>query len=180
MFIQVYFHKTRRYLDRLLVQSISEILPGGKYPLDLNAYLKLDDVEVLHLIKKSDTTYCKQYCKRELMTCVRETSAHANKSERQLFKVICHAVQNNIPSDLAFVDEVDKAAHKLQPLLLAHEDDSGKEIKIIDKHSGVARNIMEDSLILEGIVKPISICRLYVNKSELDRAREIIKNTCDE
>ena len=180
MFIQVYFHKTRRYLDRLLVQSISEILPGGKYPLDLNAYLKLDDVEVLHLIKKSDTTYCKQYCKRELMTCVRETSAHANKSERQLFKVICHAVQNNIPSDLAFVDEVDKAAHKLQPLLLAHEDDSGKEIKIIDKHSGVARNIMEDSLILEGIVKPISICRLYVNKSELDRAREIIKNTCGE
>lgn len=30
MFIQVYFHKTRRYLDKVLVKSLKTVLPNGK------------------------------------------------------------------------------------------------------------------------------------------------------
>lgn len=32
MFIQVYFHKTRRYLDKVLVKGLKAVLPNGKYP----------------------------------------------------------------------------------------------------------------------------------------------------
>lgn len=180
MFIQVYFHKTRRYLDHLLAQSIAEVLPDGTYPLDVNDYLNYDDVEILHLIKKSNTEYCQQYRSRTIMSCVRETSAHADVNESKVFKMICKAVKKELPENAIYIDEVDKSAHKLQPLLLSSDDDSGKEIKIIDKHSGEARNVMEDSLILEGIVRPISIRRLYVKKNHLDQADKIIREICEE
>ena len=48
MFIQVYFHKTRRCLDRLLVEGIKEILPEGIFPEKIDDYLKWDDTYVLH------------------------------------------------------------------------------------------------------------------------------------
>lgn len=176
MFIQVYYHKTRRYFDHLLVESLKELLPNGTYPEELGEYLSYDDPEILHKIKHSDKNYCKQYNNREVMTCIRETSAHADKKEATLFTVICNTVQKKLPAGSVFVDSVDKAAHKLQPLLLAKEDDSGKEIKIIDKHTHEARSIMEDSLILEGIVKKISIRRLYVQKECIETATAIIED----
>lgn len=175
MFIQVYFHKTRRYFDHLLVECLKELLPDGKYPDSLPQYLQLDDTAILHSIKKSNAKFAFQYKSREVMTCIRETSAHADKAESQLFKVICTAVERALPEDAVFIDKVDKAAHKLQPLLLESDDDSGKGIKIIDKHTKETRNIMEDSLILEGIVKRISIRRLYVKKEFLDQANQVIE-----
>ena len=48
MFIQVYFHKTRRYLDRLLVEGLKEVLPDGRFPEELDDYLMWDDVRVIH------------------------------------------------------------------------------------------------------------------------------------
>ena len=174
MFIQVYFHKTRRYLDHLLVEALKEVLPEGRYPSTLEEYLALDDAEIYHKIRSARTTNASKYRQREIMTCVRETSAHADKNETNLFRMICSAVKRELPEDAVFVDDADKSAHKLQPIYWALNDDSGKEIKIIDKHTKDARNIMEDSLILGGIVKPISIHRLYVAKPYTGQAKEII------
>lgn len=175
MFIQVYFHKTRRYLDHLLVECLKEVLPDGKYPDDLRDYLNLDDVEILHRIKKADTPFATQYKNRELMTCIRETPAHARKADMELFEVACKAVGKVLPKDAVFVDKVDKHAHKLQPRVLASDDDSGRGIKIIDKHTKEARDIMEDSLILDGIVKSISIQRLYVKKAYVEQAKKAME-----
>ena len=52
MFIQVYFHKTRRYLDKLLVESILNVLPGSKYPENVHEYLRWDDLTVIDKIKE--------------------------------------------------------------------------------------------------------------------------------
>lgn len=176
MFIQVYFHKTRRYLDHLLVECLKEVLPDGKYPDDLQAYLSLDDVEILHRIKKAETPFATQYKNREIMTCIRETSAHANASDIKLFEAACKVVEKALPGRAVFIDKVDKHAHKLQPRVLASDDDSGRGIKIIDKHTKEARNIMEDSLILDGIVKSISIQRLYVKKAYIEQAKQAMKD----
>lgn len=40
MFLDVYFHKTRRIFDYHLVEFLSQILDAGAYPNDLNAYLE--------------------------------------------------------------------------------------------------------------------------------------------
>lgn len=175
MFIQVYFHKTRRYFDHLLVDCLKEILPGGKYPGDVHEYLKWDDVEVLHAMKNKKTQNTEQYLRRQTMTCIRETSAHSDRKEDENFKIICHSVRRELGDGAILIDEVDKVAHKLQPVLSERDDDSGREIKIINKHSENGINIMEESLILAGIVKPIKIQRLYVKKEWVEKSKGIIK-----
>jgi uncharacterized protein len=47
MFSQVYLHKTRRIYDIHLKDFMANILPGGKYPIELEEHLKWTDSEVL-------------------------------------------------------------------------------------------------------------------------------------
>ncbi len=180
MFIQVYFHRTRRYFDHLLGECLKEILPGGKYPEDVGEYLKWDDVEVLHAMKNKKSPCTDRYLRRQTMTCVRETSAHADRKEDKIFNIVCRAIKSGLGTGAVWTDKVDKAAHKLQPVLWEPNDDSGREIRVVDKHSGRSINIMEESLILESIAKPIRIDRLYVKKEDAPRAGAIIKSTCGE
>lgn len=180
MFIQVYYHKTRRYFDYLLVKCLKEILPDGKYPLNVDAYLAWDDVEVLHAMKNKASALTKQYFARTTMTCVRETPAHAQPADNKNLEIIYRALVNEVGEDNVMLNKVDKTAHKLLPAFLPTNDDSGKDIKIIDKYTGAAKNIMEDSLILAGIVDPIKIRRLYVNKDHAVRAKKLIRGLCGE
>jgi hypothetical protein len=81
--------------------------------------------------------------------------------------------------DRVLYDSVDKAAHKLSPVLLNADDDSGKGIMILDEKTGSITNLMEESIILDSIVRPISINRIYADRaikdSVLQRIEEIYK-----
>ena len=163
MFIQVYFHKTRRYLDKSLVACLKEILPNGKYPNDINEYLLWDDNRVLSAITFSDNEVVKDFKNRDIMTCVYESKAHAEKSDGVNAKMIYNILNMNFGEKILF-DRVDKAAHKLRPTLLTPYDDSGKGIMIIDDKTNEVNNIMEESIILGSIVSPININRIYAKK----------------
>lgn len=163
MFIQVYFHKTRRYLDKALVNGLKAILPDGRYPENVEEYLKWDDVRVLHLFSESEYPAVLAFKSRKIMTCVHESKAHAEKSEKKTARLIFSLLISEY-GDRVLFDSVDKAAHKLTPFLLEPHDDSGKGIMIIDEKTGDVKNIMEESIILESIVHPISISRIYVEK----------------
>ena len=163
MFIQVYFHKTRRYLDKVLVKSLKAILPNGKYPTEVHEYLKWNDSRILSLIADSEAPEVIAFKQREIMTCVFESKAHAGKGEKTNAKVIYKILQEAYGDQVAY-DSVDKAAHKLAPVLLAPQDDSGKGIMILDPQTRAVTNIMEESIILESIVRPINIHRIYAGK----------------
>ena len=173
MFIQVYFHKTRRYLDKLLVSSLKKILPDSKYPEDTNDFLKWDDNRVLSLMADSNHPTVKSFKERSIMTCVYESKAHADTSDSNNAKIIFNILETEF-KDSVLYDSVDKAAHKLAPTVLAYQDDSGKGIMIYDEKTGEVRNIMEESRILDSIVKPISIKRIYAEKLIVDDAKNKI------
>ena len=174
MFIQVYFHKTRRFLDKMLINSLKAILPGGKYPTDVKEYLKWDDVRVLVLIAESSSVDVKAFKNREIMTCVLESKAHSKKTDKLNAKLIFKELEKEY-SDRVVFDSVDKTAHKLNPYLISSDDDSGKGIMIVDEKSGDVKNIMEESMILNSIVDPIMINRIYVDKSIAANAIKKIK-----
>ena len=174
MFIQVYFHKTRRYLDKALVSSLKFILPEGKYPDNIDEYLKWDDNRVLNLISESKDTAPIAFKERTIMTCVYESKAHAEKSDVQNTKLIFMLLKETFGEKILY-DSVDKGAHKLTPTLLSPNDDSGKGIMIIDDKTNEVRNIMEESIILGSIVKPISIKRIYAEKEIAEAVLEKIK-----
>lgn len=171
MFIQVYFHKTRRYLDKALVNSLKAILPSGKYPDDINEYLRWDDNRVLSLISESSEPAPVAFKERTIWTCVYESKAHAETSDAQNIKLIYKVLKKSFGEEVMY-DSVDKGAHKLTPVLLSPNDDSGKGIKIIDNKTNEVKNIMEESIILGSIFKPISIKRIYAKK---EIAEEVIR-----
>lgn len=167
MFIQVYFHKTRRYLDKALVNCLKKILPDGKYPDEIREYLKWDDNRVLSLIASSDDSTVIAYNERKIMSCVYDSKAHSDKSDGAKIRVIFNVLKSEF-GDRVMLDGVDKAAHKLVPALLSHKDDSGKGIMIYNSKTGEVKNIMEESIILDSIVKQISIKRIYAEKEIAD------------
>lgn len=174
MFIQVYFHKTRRYLDKALVKSLRAVLPNGKYPNTIQDYLKWDDSRILNLIAESEDVDVIAFKHRKIMTCVLESKAHAEKAEKMNARMIFNILHQEYGDDIIY-DSVDKTAHKLTPALLAPQDDSGKGIMILDERNGKVKNIMEESIILESIVKPISINRIYADKNIADEVLKKIK-----
>ena len=114
----------------------------------LNRCLKWDDVQVLHLFSESKE---------------KARKSRKNKSEKKNARLIFSLLRSEYGDSVLF-DNVDKAAHKLTPFLLEPHDDSGKGIVIIDEKTGAIKNIMEESIILESIVHPISISRIYAEK----------------
>ena len=174
MFIQVYFHKTRRFLDKSLVCSLKEILPNGKYPVDTTEYLSWNDNRVLNLISSTQSTSVKKFKNREIMTCVYESKAHAEKADIINAKILFNLLKDEFGDKVLF-DSVDKAAHKLTPALLSPNDDSGKGIMIIDDKTKEVKDIMEESIILGSIVKQISIKRIYAEKDIVDTVIKKLK-----
>lgn len=174
MFIQVYFHKTRRYLDKILVNGLKAVLPNGKYPCEVEEYLKWDDSKVLSLMANSTSHEVDRFRNREIMTCVFESKAHSGAEGKVSARVIFHSLQQEYGNAI-LLDSVDKTAHKLNPYLLSPDDDSGKGIMILDEKTGEVRNIMDESIILNSIVPPISINRIYAAKDVADEVRTRIK-----
>ncbi|MDY2648873.1 MAG: HD domain-containing protein [Pyramidobacter porci] len=174
MFIQVYFHKTRRYLDKALVKSLKAVLPGGKYPDDVLEYLRWNDARILDLIAGSEDSDVVAFKSRKIMTCVFESQTHAEQADKQNTKLIFNQLRKKYGGRVLY-DSVDKAAHRLAPALLAPQDDSGRGIMILDEGTGDVKNIMEESIILDSIVKPISINRIYADKNIAAEVRKEIQ-----
>ncbi|MFN0057945.1 MAG: HD domain-containing protein [Planctomycetota bacterium] len=51
MFQQVYLHRTRRILDHHLGDFLRAVLPDGRYPIDLDAYLGWSDARIHELLR---------------------------------------------------------------------------------------------------------------------------------
>lgn len=184
MFIQVYFHKTRRYLDKLLVRCIGEILPDRRYPAAVEEYLKWNDDLVIGKILQNvpKSRYAADFAKRKVMSCVYETHAHmninTNSSDLQVFGMLIKQLKCRLPGAVIEVDEASKLAHKI-PVMERYDADSGKGIPILSHYLKKPTSIADESLLLAGLIKPINIKRIYVDKKHSRYAKEIVKECLD-
>ena len=131
------FHKTRRYLDRLLVDNLAAILPGSKFPDQVDEYLKWDDLTVMNRINKvrKDSPIAEKFLNREVMTCVFETPLHSN---RQIDLTTYFAIRNTLNRELQngiVEDTAEKLPHKI-PTIETFDSSSGKGILICQHFFG--------------------------------------------
>lgn len=177
MFIQVYFHKTRRHLDRQLVESIKEVLPNSKYPTEVDEYLKWDDDLILDKIKENTNLHeaSRHFINRRVMSCVYETRVHSDGiSDIHLFNAIRRELKLKVdPNCDILEDKANKLAHKI-PTLEYYDAASGKGIPIILEHTDKPSSIAAESILLQSLIKPINIKRIYVSKEYSMQAREIV------
>lgn len=181
MFIQVYFHKTRRYLDKALVRCIREILEDNRYPSQVEEYLKWNDdlviSKILQMASSSDNA--RKFTTREVMSCVYETHTHANlntnSNDQQVYRLLKRELKNKLPDCILEEDEASKLAHKI-PVMEQYDADSGKGIPIISRYFDKPTSIADESILLSGLVSPINIKRIYVDKVHSKEAKRIVKD----
>lgn len=165
MFIQVYFHRTRRYLDIVLTKALRDLLPNGQYPVSVEEYLTWDDIKVIHLMRENATTNinCGNILNRIIYPCVLESKPHPQHGDKKYFNSQKKQLINKFGADYFIEDDsADKMPHKI-PIKVEIDDE--RAILIFNKKTNEISTISDESLIINNLIEKINIKRLYVCKN---------------
>jgi len=180
MFVQVYFHRTRRYFDLVLSNALKECLPGHCFPIDVQEYLKWDDVKVIELLREKAETckYAKDVIYREHWTCVYGTKTHPQGDGFELFTLMKKSLKRkfkaeNFETDFLVDTSADKLPHKIVPRKHAIDDED--TIAIVDESKNKVSTISEESHIINNLTEKIDIRRIYCSDKYAVEAKEEVK-----
>lgn len=170
MFIQVYFHRTRRYFDIMLAKALQSILPNGQYPSKTEEYLKWDDCRVIQLIKEheNDNEACYNIINRVVYPRVAYTKVHPGEADKREFRRNARELKEKI-GEQHFIEDVSagKMPHKIPTKMELNDE---KAIVIFDATEGKKTTISEESEIIKTLTEKIDIMSLYCNPSKSDEA----------
>lgn len=175
MFIEVYFHRTRRYFDIMLGKALKSTLPGGKYPEDVTEYLGWDDGRVLQLLKQneSECEACRNITNRIVYPRVCYTKAHPAEADKREFKRNKRELVSKIGADYLIEDNsAGKMPHKI-PMRVELDDE--KAIIIYDSKINRRTTISEESEIIRNLSEKIDILSLYCHPAKSKEAYRIMK-----
>lgn len=173
MFIQVYFHRTRRFFDIMLEKALKEILPGGVYPSDIEKYLEWDDCRVIQFLKNSKSDYCKYIIDRIVYPCVFATKVHPQEADKREFNRNVRDLKERIGRDNIITDcSAGKLPHKI-PKKVEYNDE--KSIIIYDTKTNRKTTISEESEIIKSLTEKIDIMRIYCHPRKKEDAYKFIK-----
>lgn len=175
MFIQVYFHRTRRFFDIMLVKALSNVLPNGVYPDDVNEYLEWDDCRVIQLLKENvkNDKYCYNIINRIAYPRIDYTKTHPSDADKRIFKRNVKELKGKIGFEHFIQDtSADKMPHKI-PMRVEIDDE--KAIIIYDEKTGKKTTITEESEIIKNLSEKIDILSLYCEPEYSEEAYKIIK-----
>lgn len=176
MFIQVYFHRTRRYFDIMLMRALKNVLPGGAYPEDVHEYLEWDDCRVLQLLKEKagEDDACRNIVERYVYPRVFRTKAHPQESDVREFNRNLKELQKLVGEENLIVDKsAGKVPHKIPKRI---EIDNEKAIIIYDKSIERKTTISEESEIIRNLTEKIDIMRIYCHPDKAEQAKELMKS----
>lgn len=179
MFIQVYFHRTRRYFDYMLVKALQGILPGGTYPNDIGEYLKWDDCRVIQLLKENADTNeaCRNLVRRYVYPRVFRTKTHPQESDVREFKRNYKELEKLVGKENLIVDKsAGKMPHKIPKRI---EIENEKAIIIYDRTIERKTTISEESEIIRNLTEKIDIMRIYCHPDKAEQAKELMKSYND-
>lgn len=175
MFIQVYFHRTRRYFDIMLGRALKQILPDGTYPNNTEEYLQWDDCRIIQLLKEhaNEDEACRNIVNRYVYPRVFHTKIHPSDSDIREFKRNLKELKKELGEDHLIVDKsADKMPHKIPKRI---EIDNEKAIIIYEKAIERKTTISEESEIIRNLTEKINIMRIYCHPDKADKALSIMK-----
>lgn len=175
MFIQVYFHRTRRYFDIMLGSALKSVLPGGKYPESVDEYLKWDDCRVIQLLKDNVDKFesCKNIVERKIYPRVYYSKTHPIESDKREYKLVIKSLNKEIGEEFIIEDKsAGKMPHKIPKRVELNDE---KAIVIYDRDIRRKRTISEESEIIKSLSEKIDIMRIYCHPDKVEQAREIIQ-----
>lgn len=174
MFVQVYFHKARRFLDKMLVDFLAQNLPDGRYPDNVEEYLHWNDARVWNMIenRESSNESAMRLIGRKIMKCVYESPVHSDRAQIQMYNLIKSDLKKLCGEANLIFDSADKMTHKIP---LKYEIDSEQAIPIILDHSEKPSTISAESGIIKKMTEPINILRIYAHENSAKDAAAFVK-----
>jgi len=174
MFLQVYFHKTRRILDMSLQRYLKQVLPKGyPKPKDIEKYLAWDDDRILReMRKKTAMSEVQHFTSRRFPRLVYQTNAHTSSSEWEKFlKVKAELSKSGLcPQEEWYEDDASRLPHSIPSMASSDE----KAVYLL-KSDGKTTNIQTASYVLNQIKAKIDIRRLYVPYEKREIVREFVR-----
>lgn len=111
MFLDVYFHKTRRILDIHLTEFLRSWLKDGTFSTGLEEFVDLSDVTLLAALAESDNKASRRILSREFFRQAFETVDHPLPEELVAFRWLVSDVEAEFGPDDVRVDEAEKAPY---------------------------------------------------------------------
>jgi HD superfamily phosphohydrolase len=153
MFIQVYFHKTRRFFDKMFIQALQDVLPNGCYPTDVDEYLSYNDNVIMQLFEKNKKTSeaCRNIINRNVYSQVIRSSTHSANDQytRDSFDQQVDELYEKFGEENYLLDtSADKMPHKIPQIT---EIDDEKAIVIVDKKTGRSSTISSESVTTQKV-----------------------------
>lgn len=175
MFMQVYFHGGRRFLDIAYGKALGKILPNGKFPVDIQEYLKWNDNVILTKINElaDEDKNCEILAHRNIYKIVYETTHPESDDNQYLFRAVKARLQEKIGADNIEEDKANKMPHQI-PMRTTPDDE--KAIAIIGGKNGHITTISEESLIIKTLTQKINIQRLYATPEKVKEAQIEVNN----
>lgn len=173
MFVQVYFHRVRRFFDITFASALKKCLPDGVFPIEVRQYLEWDDNKVMELLKRSmdDVPEAKSIISRCPWAMVYQTKTHPGGDGITLFETVSRELEKAFGKGNFIVDNsAYKAPHKIVPQKHALDDE--ETIAIVDKESKHISTIADESYIINTLTDKINIKRIYVIREKHNEAHK--------
>ncbi len=176
MFVQVYFHRVRRFFDIMFASALQKVLPNGKYPEAIEEYLLWDDCRVIQLMKENcnEIKECDNIINRNVYPRIFETKTHPEDGDKREFRIIARDLYSAFGADNFIQDHsADKMPHKIP---MRTEVDDEKAIVIIDSSTGKFTTISEESQVIRSLTNKINIERIYVQPELREEVEQFLHN----
>ena len=154
MFLQVYFHAVRRAYDLHFTDFIKNSLLkklNGKYPLNIDEYLKYDDVTVFNKIKDEISSNGKNKKLAEILLyrrhheCIWATPDNTTYKEKELFNENIKEIKNKF-GNIFLIDNAQDAPNKFKKEIFyvkLRTPKSKEKYKEIDSFSNIIKSLVE-------------------------------------
>lgn len=110
MFLQVYFHKVRRVLDRILERYV---VSRGGYPSDIPAYLALDDASLWAEMRGSGSPWAAMLIRRVHHKEVFHSEPRADAGTTAVYRLLRPQLEEKFGDEVIF-DDVTTSTHKFE------------------------------------------------------------------
>jgi HD superfamily phosphohydrolase len=158
MFMQVYFHRTRRILDLLL----EEVLP--RWPSDVDGYLAWDDARVLEGLRDDARPAARAVRERvAIPVCIGEFEITADPEQHAAAEAVTARLREALAGDV----RVDSSAR------LTAFKPSG-DVPILDGH-GAVTSVFAASPVLRRMDPNIDLRRVYVPRTRAAEALALVE-----
>jgi len=119
MFLEVYYHKTRRILDAHLTALIQNILPGGRYPEEIDEFIQWNDNKAFHRFEcyQGEKVFPRLF-NRDHFRLAFETTDHPESDEIERFDWLSTALEDKYGKSNIYVDEASKAPYSYEKPLI--------------------------------------------------------------